>query len=298
MKYYSHNVGDWLPATVDLSAAQEGIYRRLMDWYYSNELPLPLTFKDINKIARCRNPAERDAVKVVVARYFVFVDDGWHNEHIDSDLKRYAMGSDVRTRKRDLAAQRQARSRQKRDATWAALLSKGVQAPFKATQSELDALLVQAGVTLSVTRDEAVTSQRDLAGDGAVNQEPRAKTRDAVAAVTPRDDGAARALDRVGMAGKALKQGGFALPNVADPRFLALLQAGITDDELRLTASEATARGKSWGWLLATLAGRRADAVAYGSPKAANGSFRRDPDRVAGLTPTIAAKPAKPGIPF
>jgi hypothetical protein len=92
-----------------------------------------------------------------------------------------------------------------------------------------------------------------------------------------------------GRAAKAIKAAGFGLANTADPRFLALVNAGVTDDEWRLTAAEAVARGKGWGWLLATLAGRRSDVangyVAIPSPRAAN---RRE--SIEALTPTAAAK--------
>lgn len=305
MKYYPHNVGDWLPATLDLSCAEEGVYRRLMDWYYSNELPLPLAMRDINKIARVRNQGERDAVQLVVTRYFILADDGWHHDTIDKVLKTYAQSAPNRVAKRDAAAERQRRSRQKREASWAALISKGIQVPFKATQTEMDELLYKHGVTQVVTRDV----QRDKTSDAQCdpvharvqNQEPISVTRDRVP-LRGREDAAAGVLvvdpspteSRVGSAAKALRASGFPMPqaNTADPRFLALLQAGVSDEEVRLTAAEATARGKGWGWLVATIAGRHADVASGFAPRrAANAPNRRDPERVAGLTPTIASKP-------
>jgi uncharacterized protein YdaU (DUF1376 family) len=299
MKYYAHNIGDWLPATVHLSNTQEGVYRRLMDWYYSNELPLPLTFAESNKIVRARNQGDRDAVKLIVARYFTLAEDGWHHHRIDRDLESYAQSEPMRTAKRDATADRQRRARLKRDASWAALVSMGVQAPFKATQGQLDELLLKHGITQVVTRD----APRDLPGTRSINNhEPGIKEAPAFAAA-PRGAGAHEGSvavvemspepSRVGTAAKALKTAGFnmALANTADPRFLALIQAGVTDDELRLTASEAVARTKSWGWLIATIAGRHADvANGFAPSRAAMGPRGRDHDRVAGLTPTIAAK--------
>lgn len=299
MKYYAHNIGDWLPATVHLSNTQEGVYRRLMDWYYSNELPLPLAFADLNKIVRARNQGDRDAVKLIVQRYFILAADGWHHQRIDRDLESYALSEPMRTAKRDATADRQRRARLKRDASWAALISIGAQAPFKATQGQLDELLLKHGITQVVTRD----SRSDLLDTrGINNHEPISVTRDRV---PPREGAQAAAggvavvdpspePNRVGAAAKALKAAGFnmALANTADPRFLALLQAGVTDDELRLTAVEATARVKGWGWLVATIAGRHADvANGFASRRPANAPNRRDPERVAGLTPTIASKP-------
>lgn len=310
MKYYAHNIGDWLPATVDLSCAEEGVYRRLMDWYYSNELPLPLAMRDLYRIARTRSPADRLAVQTIVHRYFTAVEDGWHHDRIDKVLKQYAVGDAVRSSKRELAAERQRRSRAKRTATWAALVSKGIQAPLNAPQHELDALLVRHGVTQIVTRDATRDVARDLTPDRAKNQEPRDKDVTDYAA-TSRDAAAGDGLGvvviepspthlRVQSAARALKASGFDMTqaNTADPRLIALLQAGVSDDELRLTAAEAMARAKSWGWLVATIAGRHHDvANGFASRRAANGPTARERSRVAGLTPTIAARPPKPDEP-
>lgn len=305
MKYYAHNVGDWLPATVDLTAAQEGMYRRLMDWYYSNEVPLPLTFKDINAIARSRNTGERDAVRAVVSRYFTLAEDGWHHPVIDKALETYSRGSCVREEKRVATNARQLRSRQKRDAAWAALISRGVPAPFKATISELEALLRKYGITQVVTRDEMRDEPRDYAGDRAItkNHEPN-KTVTARAVTVARagadeagGSGVVIAMppepDRISAAIRTIKAAGFPLAqaSTADPRFLAVLQAGLTDDQLRLAASEAVARSKSWGWLVAVCAGRLADiAAGYGPARPANARSRADHERVAALTPSIAKR--------
>lgn len=306
MKYYAHNVGDWLPATVDLSCTEEGVYRRFMDWYYSNEQPLPLTMRDLNKIARARCPADREAVQTITSRYFVLSDDGWHHDRIDRDLKVFSMGEPLRVAKRDANAERQRRSRQKRDASWAALISKGIQAPFKATQSQLDELLHKHGITQVVTRDVTRDCDRDFTHAPAINQEPVLKEAPANAAASRgagasahEGSGAVVVVEspasptRVQAAARALKAAGFpvALANTSDPRFLALLQAGVSDDEVRLTAAEAVTRDKGWGWVLATIAGRHADVAAgFAPPRAGKGPGSRDHDRVAGLTPTIAAK--------
>jgi uncharacterized protein YdaU (DUF1376 family) len=307
VKYYAHNIGDWLPATVDLSCTEEGVYRRLMDWYYSNEAPLPLTMRDINKIARVRSNADRDAVRVVVSRFFTMADDGWHQDKIDKTLKTFALGDAVRTAKRDAAAERQRRSRLKRDQLLAACIAKGIHAPFNASQSQLEEILAAAGVTQVVTRDVTRDEQRDFARDRGINQKEKSVTRDSDAEAPPEAAPPAPARSVVAVlpppepnrraaAAKALKAGGFPMvqANTADPRFLALLQAGVTDDELRLTAAEAVARDKSWGWMLATISGRHAD-VASGFSRPAKAPKRDERERVAGLTPTIAAKP---GIPF
>jgi uncharacterized protein YdaU (DUF1376 family) len=307
MKFFSFHIGDWLPATMDMSPLEEGVYCRLLVWYYSHEQPLPLAFKDLNRIVRCRTRADREAVQTVVHRFFVVTDDGWRHDKAEAVLKTYSMGDSMRIARREANAARQRVSRQRRDAKLAAVISMGIEVPLSTSQSQLDAILCDQGVTQVVTRDVTCDINRECASDPvcapAINQEPIKGAPDG----TP----PARARERVREAGgvivieptdparrhaavAALKKGGFPMAdaNTSDPRFLALLQAGVTDDQLRLVASEAVARAKPWGWLLAVVQGRMNDAAAgYGPGRAANGRFSPDHDRVAGLTPTIAKKP-------
>lgn len=304
MKYFQFNIGDWLPATLDMSAIEEGIYCRLLTWYYSHEQPLPLTWRELNKIARCTCPAERAAVQRVVSRFFSITEDGWRHEKAESVLNAYAKTGSMRAAKREGNAARQRLSRQRREAKWGAVMSMGIEVPLNATIGQLDAVLQKHGITQVVTRDitcdVGVTEQGSLTCAPAINQEPikggavapppareRARVREAgtVVVLKPAEP------DRIESARRALQKAAFPLldAHLADARFLGLLQSGATDDELRLAATEAVTRGKSWGWLIAVVAGRRADAAAgYGPGGAAMGRNRGDPDRVRGLTPTIA----------
>lgn len=308
MKYYSHNIGDWLPATIDLSCLEEGAFRRLVDWCYSHEQPLPLTMRECCRIARCRNPPERRAVEKIIGRFFFLTENGWHNDRIDRDIATYQKQLPSENLKRDQSAERQRRAREKRTASFAALVSRGIQTPFNASQSQLDALLLKHGITQVVTRDATVTQSVTSGAPPFVNQEPintgapadAAAPRERARVAHAREAAGVVVIDppaepdRIKSASKALRDGGMLSidTNVADPRFLALLRAGVTDEELRLTAAEASARGKGWGWLVAAIHGRHAD-IANGfaprRPSEARAEAARD--RVAALTPSIAAKP-------
>lgn len=317
MKFFSFHIGDWLPATIEMSGVEVGAFVRLLVWYYSHEQPLPLTWKELNRIAQVRTRADHLAVQTVIHRHFTLTPEGWRNAKADEVLKQYARGEPARTAKRVADADRQRVSRQRRDAKVAALISMGVQTPFNPTQSQLDDVLrahqVTQVVTPDVTCDIASPETHDLRHAPAISHEPIGDAASAAPpAQAPAHEGAREAggvvvvlrplePDRLASAVKALKAGGFpmALASMSDPRMLGALQAGCTDDALRLAATEAVTRGKSWGWLVAVVAGRTSDLIAgYGPPRAGSGSFRRDPDRVAGLTPTIAAKPPKPALPF
>jgi hypothetical protein len=67
---------------------------------------------------------------------------------------------------------------------------------------------------------------------------------------------------RAGAACLAMRRTGLAAVNPGDPRLLALLAQGVTDDELAGMAAEAVSKGKGWAWVLAGVQGRRAEAAA------------------------------------
>lgn len=78
-----------------------------------------------------------------------------------------------------------------------------------------------------------------------------------------REGEAATAVDgkRRGEALKAMRACGIAGINGADPRFLALLADGVTDDELRWRAEDAVARGKGFAYAVAALWSARQEAA-------------------------------------
>jgi hypothetical protein len=58
-----------------------------------------------------------------------------------------------------------------------------------------------------------------------------------------------------------MRQAGLQQANPSDPRLQALLDSGVTPEELADVAREAVAKGKGWPWVLATAGGRRRDAA-------------------------------------
>ena len=60
-----------------------------MDWYYSNEKPLPLDSGFLYAITRARDKKERANTDSVLAWFFVKQDDGWHQKRCDEELEKY-----------------------------------------------------------------------------------------------------------------------------------------------------------------------------------------------------------------
>lgn len=89
MNHYPHHVGDYLKKTLGLSLAQDGAYRRAIDWYYDHEGPLPLKPAVYDEL-RCKGKPDRDAVDVVLAKYFTQTSEGYRHERCDEEIAKYA----------------------------------------------------------------------------------------------------------------------------------------------------------------------------------------------------------------
>jgi len=90
--YYQFNIGDYASSTQHLDNDEDLAYRRMIDVYYSKELPLP---KDIEKIARLiRMRTHSDCIKIVLQEFFTLEKDGYHSKRIDKDISSFKSKSD------------------------------------------------------------------------------------------------------------------------------------------------------------------------------------------------------------
>ncbi len=75
MHYYQFNIGDYKSHTEHLSEIEDLCYRRLLDWYYLHEVPIPL---DLNETARqIRMRTHTDCIAIVLHEYFEQSENGW-----------------------------------------------------------------------------------------------------------------------------------------------------------------------------------------------------------------------------
>lgn len=92
MHYYQFNIGDYKSHTEHLSEMEDLTYRRLLDWYYLHESPLPL---EINEVARqIRMRSHTDCIAVVLQEYFERTEDGWINHRADIEISKVNEKSD------------------------------------------------------------------------------------------------------------------------------------------------------------------------------------------------------------
>lgn len=112
-----------------------------------------------------------------------------------------------------------------------------------------------SGVTDDVTPSHATSHQKKPRGEERREEE-----------ITPTSVGVAPTL--AGEACKAMKAKGLQGVNPSHPKLKALLDAGITVDELAGAAEDAVAKKKPFAYALATAEGRRRDSVVEALPSA------------------------------
>jgi len=86
MHYYQFNIGDYHSHTLHLSEIEDLTYRRLLDWYYLHESPIPL---DLNEVARqIRMRSHSDCITTVLLEYFERTPDGWVHHRADKEIEK------------------------------------------------------------------------------------------------------------------------------------------------------------------------------------------------------------------
>ena len=84
MHYYQFNIGDFKSHTEHLSEMEDLAYRRLLDWYYLHETPIPLDLTETARQIRMRSHS--DCITTVLLEYFQRTDDGWINHRADKEI--------------------------------------------------------------------------------------------------------------------------------------------------------------------------------------------------------------------
>lgn len=84
MHYYQFNIGDYQSHTSHLSDMEDLAYRRLLDWYYLHELPIPLEVTEVSRQIRMRTHS--DCIASVLQEYFERTIDGWVHHRANKEI--------------------------------------------------------------------------------------------------------------------------------------------------------------------------------------------------------------------
>lgn len=265
MNYYEHHIGDYIKATAHLSMLEDAAYRRLIDAYYTRELPLPVEKKACHRLARAFSKQEKEAVDTVLEEFFSLDHDGWHQKRCDSEIEKYFEKLPAADEKKENDRERQKRARERRKALFEALSERGVNMPWNSTteqlQAELSRIETDAShepVTQPVTRDNTATHTpytRHQYVNPTVVERVDNSTSVARAQISPGD------ISPSAEVCIGLKRMGYSDTNPHDFELSALLQAGMTPGEILAVGQEFQGHGKRFRYLLKTAEGRRRDAA-------------------------------------
>lgn len=87
MHYYQFNIGDYASHTRHLTLMEDLIYRRLLDWYYLNEKPIPLDSIKASRLIQTKDHFQD--VETILIEFFIQTDDGWINKRADNEIAVY-----------------------------------------------------------------------------------------------------------------------------------------------------------------------------------------------------------------
>lgn len=95
VNYYERHMGDYSKDTRWITTYQHGVFALFLDWYYSNEKPIPLEIA--YRIVSARSGPERRAVDEVLTSFFdLSKSPGFaHNKRADLDIAKYKVKCDA-----------------------------------------------------------------------------------------------------------------------------------------------------------------------------------------------------------
>lgn len=94
MHHYPFHPGDYLLATCHLDPMHDLCYRRLLDYYYVEEKPIPAETGWIAKRIRL----DQNIVDEVLSEFFKSTSDGWRHTRCDEEIAEYNELAEIRKR--------------------------------------------------------------------------------------------------------------------------------------------------------------------------------------------------------
>ncbi len=87
MHYYKFNIGDYHTHTQHLDIVEDMAYRRMLDWCYLHESPLPDNIDQIARLIRMRT--HNESIALVLQEFFTLGEYGWIQAKVEKEIKAY-----------------------------------------------------------------------------------------------------------------------------------------------------------------------------------------------------------------
>jgi uncharacterized protein YdaU (DUF1376 family) len=109
MHYYQFNIGDYQSHTSHLDPIEDLAYRRMLDWCYLHEKPLPIDANEIARLIRLRDDAA--SVRDVLNEFFTLHDDGWVCQRVLEEINYFKQKIEQASRAGKASAERRFNAR-------------------------------------------------------------------------------------------------------------------------------------------------------------------------------------------
>jgi uncharacterized protein YdaU (DUF1376 family) len=96
MHYYQFNIKDYKAHTDHLSLMEDLAFRRMLDWVYLHEKPLPINPTDIAK--RILMPTHSESIEFVLSEFFELIEDGYVNRTATDNIDSFKAKSEKATK--------------------------------------------------------------------------------------------------------------------------------------------------------------------------------------------------------
>ena len=93
MHYYEFNIPNWSLLTSHLTLVEDAVFRRLLDFYYTTEKPIPKKTQPV--IRRLRLGGFCKEVGIILDEFFELKGDQWHYKDADLRIAKYKANSKI-----------------------------------------------------------------------------------------------------------------------------------------------------------------------------------------------------------
>jgi len=87
MDHYTFYITDYISHTLHLTMTEDIAYRRMLDWCYLHEKPLPKNISEICKLIRYKQKKAK-VVKAILDEFFIEGEDGFYNERALEEIRK------------------------------------------------------------------------------------------------------------------------------------------------------------------------------------------------------------------
>jgi len=95
LNHYPHHIGDYIKDTAHLDPTEDGIYRRMLDLYYTSEKPLDAHQERLCRRIRVDFERYKGVVDALLMEFFQRTDEGWRHARCDREILKYQSRSDA-----------------------------------------------------------------------------------------------------------------------------------------------------------------------------------------------------------